>query len=924
MVEYDSDKSGNAMFKNDVFNSAFYDLFKSETYNVSELTSNGGPLFYILKEHSATMAKGGRGKFNPRNRYRDTTYFVHVLNMILISGRSLERYLLAKNHNLKDFEPYIRAFFVACVFHDANKLFGEETDMTPDLLHRHRADIEGMISGYIEDYEKFLPVIEALILGDENKSRGYVSLSGMDKDDSSNVRFLMKFITFGDVVSSILSENIEPYAIYEKVRDVCLSEEYRDFAGKVNMITLNNRPQTMLRNIVLYSIEAEMSEGTSNGRSILAVSPSSVLYFTEGVNLDDVFARASLRIEKFIEDSMEKIYGVYEPSGKNFQPTFLSWISDSGIDSYLGKFAHKFFMLEGVNNLLERNQDFVAQWNSKEFRISLDEKNKKLQMKPCPEGARGEDIGYCKLLSLFALERIRSILYKDKGSVTDKTLRSLEFASENVGKYDDVYPRLKQVCISKGKEEYPEKPEREGRKILDSFVSAPTTAERGMSKKESCLMCGAEGKLTFSDVYAFGFKATSGTGRKISENRYVEDYRICPLCATESELRKIEFGDISDSLTLHVSIGDYVHPLDYTTVKSITDATLKQIGTGIEIKGVPKSIDLYDKLSFAHEGDTRFHVFFDHHHLAFLPDSWGNLRGGDTYPKFLYINYLLHFIKATGFKVRVSPLTSGAKLFEQTFLWENAPSWVAPMGLSEVRLDEIEDRLDDLDTIKKVVDLDGGDESSTLRVVFSLSRSRFSIYRLVFESLKKRNLRSISSDLYSAIRNYAQKNANGENMGTNGVENIGKANNRSDVKGIDDLVKSALEIMAKAPEGFYEDERLVREAFDTIDRHRKEPDSEIAIYIRGNIATVAKRSNDEYLRHGGDLTGSQQASIANFAETFVKFYNERRDKMSSPYRKDVISAFAIEYHFQKWNLVNERKEKKEGREALEGGDKVEQ
>ena len=87
---------------------------------------------------------------------------------------------------------------------------------------------------------------------------------------------------------------------------------------------------------------------------------------------------------------------------------------------------------------------------------------------------------------------------------------------------------------------------------------------------------------------------------------------------------------------------------------------------------------------------------------------------------------------------------------------------------------------------------------------------------------------------------------------------------------------------------------------------------------------MAKRSNDEYLRHGGDLTGSQQASIANFAETFVKFYNERRDKMSSPYRKDVISAFAIEYHFQKWNLVNERKEKKEGREALEGGDKVEQ
>lgn len=924
MIEWEVDSQPGHLFQTDIFNKAFYDLFKPGAPNDNGIKLNGGPLFYILKDHSIAMAKGGRGKFNPGNRYRDTTYFVHVLNMMLISGRVLERYLIARKHNLEDFRSSIEAFFVACALHDANKLFGEEGDMTPELLKRHRADIIGMVSGYVEDYKRLLPSIEALILGDENKSRGYVSLSGMDRDDSSNIRFLTKFVTFGDVISSILSENLEPYAIYQKVRDVCLSEEYRSFAGEVNMITLNNRPQTMLRNIVLYSIETEMNEGMPDRRGILAVSPSSILYFKEGIDIGDVFSKASKRIEEFIEGNLDKIYDVYKPSGKNFKPTFLAWISESGIDSYLEKFAHKFFMLEGVENLLKKNPDFISQWNSRGYRISLNEKNRKLEMEACPEDARGEDMEYCKLLFLLGMRRILSILQEEKGSVTDKTLRSLDFASENVSRYYDVYPQLKRDCISKGKEKFPAKPERDGRKILESFVSAPTIPENGMTKKESCLICGAGGSLTFSDTNAFGFKATSGTGRKISENRYVEDYKICSLCATEAELRKIEFGDSDSSLTLHVSIGDYVHPLDYTAVKNITDATLKQTSVGIQVKGIPKLRDPLDKLSFVHEGDRRFHVFFSHYHLAFLPDSWGELRGGDTYPKFIYMDYLIHFIKATGFKIRVSSLTSGTRLFEQTFLWENAPSWANSLGLNDVRLDEIEDRLEDLDTIEKVASFDGWDVSSLLRVVSVLSRSRFSVYRLVRDTLKKKDLRSISPDFYRAIRNYAQKNANGENMETNSVKNMKEAKNWSDVKGIDDLVKSAMEITVKAPEGFYEDERLIREAFDTVDRHRKEPDSEITTYIVGNIARIAQRSNEEYLKHGSDLTKTQQGSINNFAETFVKFYNERKDRMSSPYRKDVISAFAIEYHIQKWNKVKEWNEDREKMKALEGGDKVEQ
>ena len=899
MIEYDADADYSGIFDTQEFNHAFDDLFKPEDSEGKIVERNGGPLYYILRDYATVLAKGGKGQFNPNNKYRDTTYFVHVLNLMLISGRALERSLKKNGFDLTHNESLIRVFFASCILHDINKLYPDvEEENLQQVISKHRLDIERFISGYIPDYKEQMPKIEFLILGTENKSRGAISTSN-DPILSRNLSYLQMFITFGDIISSILAENKSPDIILKKVREKCKSDAYKDFAGEVDMILLNDRPQTMLRNLVLSSIESALSEGETTKRSIIAVSPASILYFSEGIDLEVVLSKASEKVEKFLKG--KELYRAYEPTGKNFDSSFLSWITDSELDRYLEEYSNAFFMLENIDDILKESPDFVGIWNSRGFRVKRNDTNDtiKLTIDKCVKDAEGEDLTYTHLLFLFTLKRIQLMLEKKgKGSVTEKTTRSLDFAYNNLDKYDECFPELKREVMDKGKELYKNEPEKNGGKIVASFYSEPTVAQRGMSKKDSCLICGAEGSLEFRDTYAFGFNATAGTGRKISENRYTDKYKICSLCATEAELRMVVFEkkDKEGSVAVHLSIGDYVHPLDYTGVKSMMDIVSHKIDDRLSINGPLGKNTLDGKLSFIKEKDNALKVFFDYYHLTFLPlfskSKKFSKTGGDKYVQFTYMEQLLEFVKASGFKVRISPLMSGSKLFEQMFIWENAPSWVFPLKLNDVRLDELDDRVKDIEDMEKVINLNGErDISSVLKVALGLSRSSFSIYRLARESiLDRKDWKGKTNAFYPVVVDYAQRNA------------------RSEYMEIKELVEPALGIIKSAPESSYEEERLIREAFDTVERHRGETDEDRMAFICGNLKRILE-SKSSY-RAGKE----QVEAMAKFAEVFVKFYARKKERMTSLYKKDVINAFAYEYGQEMWAIARERvtEDRKEG------------
>lgn len=884
MIEYNPEATSVPIFETDAFNNAFDDMFK-------EGSPNSGPLNYILDRHATVAAKGGKGKFNPANEYRDTTYFMHVLNASLIGGRALERYLIEKKIDIDDkISPLIRTFFAGCVLHDLNKLFPEDSHLDlAQVVSNRTQEIIKMIAGYVPDYERRLGYVKWLILATENGSRGAVSTS-LDPEESK-IRKIAKFVTFGDGISSILTENVPSHVILGKVRKRCELDNFNGFTG-MSMIGLNDSPQTMLRNVVLRSLELAMNESGS-GRRVLAVSPSMVIYFNEGVDLEDVFRRASQKVSDFL--SGKKLYNAHSPSGKNFDPSFLSWTTDAELESYLLEYAEKFFMLEKVENLLESQPDFIASWNSRGYRIEkLDGNGRrstgvKLTMKPCMQDAEGEDMAYNNLLFLFALKRI--LLTKGmadgppKGSVTDKTIEALEFAWKNVNECDKIYPEIKHYVLDRARKAFPDKAERDGRKILDHFVSEPSITRKAMSKKDSCLICGDEGTIGFSDVFAFGFNATAGTGRKISEGKYNKGYKICGMCATEMELRTREFNqsEKESSVAVHLSIGDYVHPLNFRNVRDMMGTVLTKLDPAMQAGAPLDKESFLEKVSmgFQKEKGEVVKVPAGYHYLTFLPLKVG--KRSEKYIQFTYIEELLRFVKATGFKVRVSSLTSSVGPMEQMFLIESAPSWSYPLKLGDVHIDEIDERLKDIDDMERVIGIKGRGkerEGTVLRVVMGLSRSYLSIYRIAREFMLDRRIwnSKVIEEYYPVVHDYAQRNAKSENME------------------IEELVKPALEIKLSPPKSSYDDERLIRAAFETVDRHGEESEADAVTFVCGNIASMLKTQF-------GGLGREGEEAIDRFAKAFVRFYFEKKSSMSSLYKKDIINAFAWVYHKGMWDRV---------------------
>ncbi|MEM0136727.1 MAG: hypothetical protein QXU18_16110, partial [Thermoplasmatales archaeon] len=417
-----------------------------------------------------------------------------------------------------------------------------------------------------------------------------------------------------------------------------------------------------------------------------------------------------------------------------------------------------------------------------------------------------------------------------------------------------------------------------------------------MSKKESCLVCGMEGELDFNETYAFGFNATAGAGRKISEGRYNEDYKICGLCATEMELRvrELDGKNKENSVTVHLSIGDYVHPLDFHSLQMINEAIALNINSRLVVKGLVDKESLVKMLSFLkfdRERGKILDISSGYHQIIFLPLTD---KISDTYAQFIYIEELLQFVKATGFKVRISLLTSSATILEQMFSMENAPPWAYALKLNNVRLDEVDDRINDIDAMEEIIRLKKyRDENSVLRVVLGLSHNPFSVYRIARELIQERqDWRSKMFELYPTVSNYAQRNARSESM---------------EVK---ELVEPALGIMPKAPESSYEDERLIREAFETAERHKRESEADIITYTCGNIRKIIETK-------AGRVTREQEESVRKFAELFIKFYDEKKDVMTALYKKDVITAFAYEYHVVAWKRVNARRTANDAEAAIQ-------
>ncbi len=893
-------------FKEEVFRNAFSDLFSSEVAyggnGIQNQKKNGGPMYYILRDHMLDIAKGGRDeKFNPGNKYRDTSYFNHVLNFLLISGKALENDLSGVSFDFKGNEPAIRAFFAAIVLHDFNKLHfdGEAITDIRTALNTYKIELERMVQDYVPDYPSKLSDIRNLILSTEQGYMGYTDFTG-----SSYVNLMYNFIPYmrlGDEVSSILSENIQPYKAYDKISNLIKNKFSGIVGGEVKMISLGDRPQTVLRNAVCFSLAKAIEEKAT----LIGVSPMSIIYVNPpSLSMDEIRQTASKYLSDFIK-SMD-LYRIYKPSGNKFDPSFLSWVDENQLDDYLKKYAHEFFFLENVDSLREAGlKQKLINMNYK----FENRKDDKLVLKPIDEKPEGEeDLKYSELLRLFAarriswtndfdkqkwrgsaknIEKLKDIYDRVKpNSVSGKTIESLEYAYSHLADFNTIYHELLRNMMTSGKSVWPLHPQYDSTAIINTFLDPPLDFElEAPSKIDACIFCGRKGEIPFRETHAFGYSATSGTGRKVSELNYVKDYKVCSLCATEAEMRIKVFRDYSlkgnedNVLSLHVSMGDYVHPFDVSSFVEEINYKLKNEHTGLA--GKDDNDVFVMRLSKIRVDTSKY--FFDYHYLSFTP-----IRSEkEKYDQFLLLLNVLHDVRASGFKVRISALVSGSRLFKEMFVWENAPPWVVSLGFDEIRIDEIDVKIRKADIIWKLkgsVRTEKEMVSAIARIISTLARDEFSIYSIVMglaaemESVRRG---FFIKNMYPDVNYYAQKYARNEYME------------------MEKLVEPALGIVRgknSNPESGNDDTWIIRTAFETIERERRESEKDIVSMIAGNIRDKVMRDSDSL--YNQDV----ENSIRQFSENFIEYYREHNGRLNSMSKRDIINAFGFEYHARKWAM----------------------
>jgi hypothetical protein len=895
-------------FRNEVFKNAFSDLFSPPVIENGLLTKNGGPMYYILHEHMLDEAKGGIGKFNPNGKYRDTPYFNHVLNFALLSGKTLENHFIqdAPGFDFKLNEPAIRAFFAAIVLHDFNKLHfdGLISEDIRTALKAHRIELERMVRDYVPEYPSRLNDIENLILSTEQGSMGWT-----DFTDSVYIYFmpqLVPYMRLGDEVSSIMCENVQPYEAYNKISELIRNRFSNVIKEEVKMISLGDRPQTVLRNAVCSSLAEAIEE---KGGIVIGMSPLSIIYITPPSHstVKEIEDTASQYLSKFIEN--KQLYKIYKPSGNKFDPSFLSWVTEDQLDDYLKEYAHKFFLMEHADRLV-RETDLKRKITNIGYRFES-RKDDKLTLESVYDGQEGEDLTYSKLLKLFAARRISwteefndenwrestteiNKLKEEYGlvtpnSVTGKTIESLEYAYNKLKDFDEVYPKMLSSMIKSGKNKW-QSPQFDPKFIINSFLNYPIDPELDApSKRETCIFCGRKGELPFRETSAFGYSATAGTGRKVSELRYVEDYKVCRLCAAEAEMRINIFEDSFDSggdniISLHVSMGDYVHPFD---VSSLIE-NIKNNVSNERIFNAPvdkKKQDFKLRLSKIKRDAAQY--YFDYHYLSFAPIK----KDTEKYDQFLYLLDILHSIRATGFKIRISPLVSGSRLFEEMFVWENAPSWVSSLRLDRIRIDEIDEKITKVDIIWHLMGNKRTEKeraSAISRCISTLARAEFSIFTIVRDlaaNMEVDKRRSFIEKMYPEVDYYAHKYAESEYM---------------DMK---ELVEPALGIVRgkySNPESGNDDTWIIRTAFETVERQRREAEEDMASMIAGNIRAQVMRDSDSF--YNADV----ENSIKFFSENFIRYYKERIGRLNSMNKRDIVNAFGFEYHARKWGLKSQR------------------
>lgn len=879
------------LFKSDVLNQEFDNLINSE-----------GPLAYIINNYANIPAKGGTAY----PKYKDTNYFVHVLNTMYIAGTLFEQDLLSRNVDFEKNRKYIKLLLCGAIMHDFNKLEGNgkwQAHEYLELIKNKEQVLIKIIAPYFNDYniQTIFRELQYIILNVENNGKD--SVNEMQIDDKENLYFLARFIQKGDSISSKMSANKTDLDImYVIIKEL---KNENDVFNNFNFIIFQKTPQTLLRNMIIWHTENYLN---SHDAKIVLKSPDWVIY-NGSYDINSLETYLVRKLEESLK-SPENLIKSYPPSSNQVNLSFGEKIkvTPEFLEKFMDFHGERLLLYQQITQLDHRFHilNLLKSWN---FDIS---NNNKVRYYVGTNDEIDTDINFKSMYvknailkrmelelatesniddELNLLNKSNVVIGQIEG-ITRKTLIGLAFSflhKEDIKTtYDDIINRVA-LLINKRYEDVKDTNDEENvyKELVEDVLLLNLTIDDKIDSKENlCIQCGRRNDTkNLTRINSFGIKATSGTGVKVSTIEYNKyDGKICSKCELENRMRQQKF-EPTNNLCIQVYIGDFLPPVNLLSI-------IKQYKIALESRDFTNvSIN---KEYFLELGGKRKIEIMNYHNLSFID------RPGNMIEEFDLLFKTLKTISTTGIKVRLTPLFISGGTFYYTFKWDSAPSWVKDFGLDELRIDEINWGLYILRTFEKLASLGRGYKGIP-EILSSIIQNRMNVYSIIWNGISEQeNKTSKIASILDGDNGYA---------GLDKYEEVYISMDEKDF--VEKLADIACYIDNSTPKSNNDNTWAIRLAFEVYsenyldkDRENNKDYRDIKQKIAGRLLEIAGRRNQI-------ISKANKEGCVDFGNIFMEgIINTYGGLPSQVIRRDIIAQFALLYNLKKWEQVKKNKGEK--------------
>ena len=909
------------LFKTPLFVSCFRDLFESS--DEESVSLEKGPLKIILDDYLLIPGKGGSKE--RLKEWPDVTYFTHVLNGIVISGKILEKMYFRTGTDLPpDSEKYVRLLFASLVLHDSDKLFQEGefgANNLDKVLENHKLDIVKILSYYLTSLgspEDWWNDLSFLILRNENRSYNYANAI-KTKLDRSQLETISKFVKLGDQTGGIKASLTR--TIYSEMKNFLYP--YLETLGEsINLIQFSDLPQALLLDKLYLNFQRFFNK---SDREVVAYFPDAIVYTgreldkSEYENVRYDFA-AEMELNK---DNINMILENFAPSGNSIRLDFSKNVdpSKSIIETYIEKFEGRLLIWQG-EEWKNANSGFDAIVRRFGIPLSSTFKNGKLAFHlNVPEKSDEEsdlDTQRKRFLSLiscgqrvlytsrknrdfdttkehgFAIKIFGENIFEMAGSLQKRTIESIsyacQFSDKNLEELKCEYGKICEEISENLKPNFDESNAINYEDFFNRALGKELLIQESPDKANMCIYCGVFTKNPLKEENAFGIKPTAGTGKKITVLKYDENRfngKICGYCIKENELRSKKIGKMKEALCAHVYMGDYYVPVNPDEiVKSLKYALSDRSNFAFD-----NSVTLTGEKNVVFRVGKKSEIDLGYHMVAITSKPGNKTNNKNKMDEFYKLKSTMNFVMKTGMKVRLTPLISSKRIFYPMFEWDNAPSWVVNLEMDKVRIDRLNIVKRKLELILSVSTIDRS-ESSLSRVIIEMNRSRRGIFSILWRYLSKENSRI-------DLRKYPKT--------MDGVvwymEEFKKELNKERMERV---VDEACGISRKGPESNNDNTWMLRESMKLYIKYFNHDDEDLREKIAGTIWNYASRES----KYAGK---EAKQHCRGFAEAFVELMRaEFKNKMpANDRRKDLIYQFALMYNIEMWRRIKNAKEEGE-------------